>query len=229
VLRPVSTDPRTLLAQLRGLEPRDRAEAAEFLDAGDVRVVVEPAFSEDDPARPLAAAVELAPRAFASVGDGPGGVVYTSPDDATPLSLPAKVRLVVRGSADVEAATFEVDAPSSLEGLRVAGELVHASAFPLDASPTAPVTLAWDGSSDARDVVWLEARGATSWRCAYPDAGRAEVPRSALLGDDDGRVMIVVHRHAERALRRVGPTAETLGHALGRFDAARAFTLVVAR
>jgi hypothetical protein len=227
--RAIPTDPRVLLAKLRGVEPRERFDAVALLDAGDVHVLVEPAASDDDPALPSTATVELAPRAFASVGDEPGGMVYTSPDDATPLSLPARVRLVVRGSVDVEAATFEVDAPSALEGLRVAGELADETTIRLDGTANDPVALAWDRSTDPRDVVWLEARGATAWRCAYPDAGRAEVPRAALVADDDGRVALVVHRRSERALRRVAPTSETLGPAIGRFDAARTLTLLTPR
>jgi hypothetical protein len=227
--RAIPTDPRALLAKVRGIEPRDRLDAVALLDAGDVRVRIEPAVADDEPAPLSAVTVELAPRAFASVGDEPGGMVYTSPDDATPLSLPAKVRLVVRGSLDVEAATFEVDAPSALEGLRVAGELAAETALRLDVSANDPVALAWDGSSHPRDVVWLEARGATSWRCAFPDAGRADVPRAALLADDDGRVALVVHRRAERVLGRVGPSSESLGPAIGRFDIAHTLTLLVPR
>jgi hypothetical protein len=174
----------------------------ELIDVGDVTL------------RTGTATMPLAARAFPDVGDLVSGMFYTSRDAASDLPAAAIYTLEGTGSAFVDRFTIEAEAPATPEDVRV-GSASLAEGPTLEASQAA--TVRWRGvearDQAPRDLVLVDVSAASgaSIRCAFRDAGRAQLPGwifgAAVLGPLPAAATIAVHRVRERSF--VAPGLDT--------------------
>jgi len=208
--------------------------SVDLLDVGDVRLTVMSGAAKagDDPID-----LELAPRAFPDVGDVASGVFYTSPDANQAFPIPADYHVVSTGADAVEGFDLDVVAPRAPSALRIAGKALDDDALGADSVTIRrgfDVPVEWAGGTGEADSVYLDVRGETSFRCAFPDTGSLILPAELLRSvDNDAEthdLTLTVHRLAERrapvSFHRSGGDASAID-AVVRFDLARVLHLEV--
>ena len=162
----------------------------ELLDVGDVTVRT----GED--------AMPLAARAFPDVGDLVFGVFYTSRDAASELPAPARYAFEGSGSTLIDRFSFEADAPSGPEDVRI-GDVELSEEIVLEEGVAAALTWRADDPATADDRVYVDviAASGSAVRCGFRDTGRGVLPGSALraqaLGSLPAGVTVAVRRVRE--------------------------------
>lgn len=207
---------------------RDAIGTIELIDVGDLALhvshadvradVTDTASADSSPgSAPNASAVRvpLAVRAFPDVGDLVSGMFYTSRDAASDLPGGATYTLEGTGSGAVERFSVDAEAPAALEDVRIGGTALTDGAS-LDEG--APVTVRWrtaEGAATPRaepsgDIVLVDvsAESGASFRCSFPDEGKAVLPawmlRSSTLGALPATATLSVHRIRGRSFALPG-------------------------
>lgn len=147
----------------------------------------------------------LVPRRVPDVVDLVSGVVYTTREAPT---FGDKVTLKAGGSPDFDAFSLTVDAPPTLEALRING-LDPTNGVVLGLG-TQRVDVSWVPSSDLVYIDLAAGKAPPSMRCAFKDDGVASVP---LLGDDN---TLSIHRVRQDSLHVRG-----IDEGAVRFDTSR--------
>jgi hypothetical protein len=215
----------------RGME--EPGAAIDLVDVGDVSLAVPDLFPR----------VTLAPRAFPDIGDFVSGVVYTSPDAAIGLPVPADYEIGSSGSSAIEPFMIDVRAPGAPTEVFVAGQALPSGHELADderepnvlVRAGADIELAWaadsvtdrpsvDSGSEA--LIYVDIRGVAAHRCTFPDRGAAVLPQDVLRQGDD-EVTLSLHRLIERRAVVRGFPGEDAQEATVVFDFARAVRLTV--
>jgi hypothetical protein len=215
------------------------AAAIDLVDVGDVSLAVPNLFGNT-----VTVPIRLAPRAFPDIGDFVSGVVYTSPDAAIGLPVPADYEIGGSGSTAVDAFLIDVRAPNAPSGVVVAGYALPDASDADGSEPSlvvragADIELSWSADQDAgrsadepagEGLVYVDIRGVTAHRCTFPDRGAAVLPQD-VLQEADQDVTLSLHRLVQRsALLRGSPAVqlEDAQEATVVFDFARAVRLSV--
>jgi hypothetical protein len=150
------------------------------------------------------ARMPLAVRAFPDVGDLVSGMFYTSEDTASDLPAGAMYTLEGTGAGLVDRFSVEVEAPASLEDVRING---GALADGLIVDEGSPLSVRWRGPEGLRtggDVVLVDvsADSGASVRCAFQDDGHGVLP--AWVVGNVGSATLTVHRLRQRAFASPG-------------------------
>jgi hypothetical protein len=155
------------------------------------------------------ARMPLAVRAFPDVGDLVSGMFYTSEDTASDLPAGATYTLEGTGAGLVDRFAVEVEAPASLEDVRInGGALVDG----LIVDEGSPVSVRWRASEGLRtrtsgDVVLVDVStdSGASVRCAFQDDGHGVLPAWVVgSGAAVGSATLTVHRLRQRAFASPG-------------------------
>ncbi|HTJ83201.1 MAG TPA: hypothetical protein VL400_15890 [Polyangiaceae bacterium] len=215
----------------------------ELLDVGDVHLSVRGA----DDASGTSADLALAPRAFPDVGDIASGIFYTSPDASQAFAAPGRYHVGGTGTDALEAFDLDVAAPSAPGGLRVAGTALDddpaASTDAISVARGADVPIEWTTERTDGDIVYVDVRGDSTIRCAFPDTGSLVLPAelvqrleevagpSGASTETASELTLTVHRYAERHATVSLPHASSadagVADAIVRFDLARTQHLTV--
>ncbi len=131
----------------------------------------------------------LLPRAIPDPAGVVSGVFYSSTRASDVFEAGAALSLRAGGGADLEGFSVQVVAPRELSDVQVA-------------SLAAGLDVTWEGA-DSRDLVYLDVLAPAPRlvvRCTTTDYGHFVVPRSSLVGVEEGQVAVHrLHRETFRA------------------------------
>jgi hypothetical protein len=153
------------------------------------------------------ARMPLAVRAFPDVGDLVSGMFYTSEDTASDLPAGATYTLEGTGAGLVDRFAVEVEAPASLEDVRINGGTLADGLIVDEGSPVSVRWRAPEGLPTGGDVILVDVSGdsGASVRCAFQDDGHGVLPAWVVgSGASVGSATLTVHRLRQRAFASPG-------------------------